>query len=39
MQRITAAVTDAKAALGEALLPIIAPVAEKLADLANTMNT
>lgn len=36
MARVSAAMDDAKAAIGEGLLPIIAPLAEKLADLAST---
>lgn len=37
MARITAAVTDAKAAIGTALLPVLAPLAEKFAGLASTL--
>lgn len=37
MARITAAMTDAKATIGEALLPVLAPLAEKFAGLAGTL--
>lgn len=37
MARVSAAMTDAKAAIGEKLLPIIAPLAEKFAALATNL--
>jgi len=37
MARVSAAMTDAKAAIGEGLLPLIAPLAEKFAGLASTI--